>query len=144
MLLGASRNTLDGSWVKTWKSTKNQTRKKREVTTMYIFVIFDPSKCKHIRKSYASALQMWAGNPGARNQAWDPKRAHGPAQAPNRAFFGSQARSLAPGFPGPYGPGPWVPGPYLQGRILTFVAFSNLFQSCLQLQNRSKTEMGSC
>ena len=44
--------------------------------------------------------------PGNRDQAWDPKRAHGLAQDPDRALFGPQAWSLAPGFPGPYGPWP--------------------------------------
>ena len=29
------------------------------------------------------------GNPGARDQAWDRKRIHGPAQAPDRAHLGS-------------------------------------------------------
>ena len=43
-------------------------------------------------------------NPGARDQAWDPKRAHGPAQAPDRALF--------------WVPGPWGPWPRACTRVL--------------------------
>ena len=59
-------------------------------------------------------------NPGARDQAWDPKRARsGPGPA--------HAHFLNPRLgPWPLGSlahmvlGPWVPGPYLQGRNMTF------------------------
>ena len=38
--------------------------------------------------------------PGAGDQAWDPKRPLGRSKALDRCLFGSQAWSLAPGFPG--------------------------------------------
>ena len=65
---------------------------------------------------HVSALQIGAGNPGARDQAWDPKSG---AWAGPCALFGSQAWSPAPGFPGPYGPWPLGFGLYSQGRNMT-------------------------
>ena len=64
-------------------------------------------------------------------QISDPEaRDHMGQGAPDRALFGSQAWSLAPGFPGPYGPWPLGSRPIFARQKHDICNVSSFFQSC--------------